>query len=114
VGLQSGGVGGAGVVNGAGHQHVHLGADAVGAVPQVGEVRVGRGAHPPVGDDNALVAPLAAQHGGAQVVVVVAPYAVDFVVAGHDILGLALGDADFKALQIDFPQGPLGHLGIVV
>ena len=43
-----------------------------------------------------------------------APHAVDFVVAGHDILGLALGNADFKALQIDFPQGPLGHLGIVV
>src|SRR5699024_1141046 len=92
---------------GAGHEHVHLGPDAVSAVPHVGEVRVRAGAHPPVGHHAALIAPLAPEDGGAQVVVVVAPHAVDLVVAGHDGVGGGLFHADLEALQVDLPQGSL-------
>ena len=62
IAFQGGGVRAALLIDAAGHQHVHLGADAVGAVPDVLKVRVGALAHPPVGHHAALIAPLAPQN----------------------------------------------------
>ena len=69
----------------AGHQHVHLCAHAVGVVAYVGKVRVLAGTHPPVGHHIALIAPLAAEDARDQIVLVVRPDAVDFVIGGHDV-----------------------------
>ena len=43
-----------------------------------------------------------------------APDTVDSVVAGHQRQGIGLLYADFKAPEVDFPQGPHGKPGIVV
>ena len=76
--------------------------------------RVGRAfARPPVGHEGAGPAPLAAQDGGVEVVVVVVPEAVDLVVAAHDVVGLADLHADFERPQVDFAEGAFGAARIV-
>ena len=97
----------------AGHQHVHLGADAPGVVSDVEEIG-GAFTRPPVGHEGAGPAPLAAQDGGVEVVVVVVPEAVDLVVAAHDVVGPADLHADLERPEVDLAEGAFGAARIVV
>ena len=95
------------------HEDVHARADAVGVVAQGGKLRTVRALHPPVGHHDALKAPLSAQHRRGQIVVVMAPNAVELVVGGHEAEGLCLADADLEAAEIEFAQGALRDPGVV-
>ena len=66
----------------------------------------------PVGDNRAVKAPVLAQDVLQKVGVLVGVGAVDEVVAGHDGLGVRLFDDDFKAGQVEFPQGSLVDDGV--
>ena len=66
----------------------------------------------PVGHDSAVEAPVPAQDVLQKVGVLVGVGAVDEVVAGHDGLGVRLFDDDFKAGQVEFPQGSLVDDGV--
>ena len=70
--------------------------------------------HPPVGDNKTLIAPFAPQNIGDQLIVVVAPNAVDQIIAGHEAQGVGFLYADFKALEVDFPLCPLGQPGVAL
>ncbi len=63
----------------------------------------------PVGDDGAVKAPGIPQDLLEQMGVLVGVSTVDQVVAGHDGLGMALGDGDLKVGEVEFPQGALIH-----
>ena len=96
----------------AGHEHIHPAPNPVAVARDLGELGAGRVLHPPVGHDHTLIAPFLPGDGLHQIVVVVAPDAVDPVVAGHQGQGLCLLQADLKALEINFPQGTLRNHGI--
>lgn len=66
----------------------------------------------PVGHDDALEAPLVAQHVGQQPVILGGVHAVDTVVGAHD--GPRLGGLDdvFEGRQVDLTQGALADAGI--
>ena len=64
---------------------------------------------PPVGHNDAGVAPLAPEDGGQQVVVAGGPVTIDRIIAGHDGVGAALLNRDLEALQVNFTQSPLGN-----
>ena len=66
----------------------------------------------PVGHDSAVEAPVPAQDVLQKVGVLVGVGAVDEVVAGHNGLGVRLFDDDFKAGQVEFPQGSLVDDGV--
>ena len=66
----------------------------------------------PVGDHGAVKAPIVPQDLLKKMGVFVGIDAVDHVVAGHDGLGFALGNSDFKVGQVQFPQGALIQDGI--
>ena len=66
----------------------------------------------PVGHDSAVEAPVPAQDVLQKVGVLVGVGAVDEVVAGHDGLGVRLFDDDFKAGQVELPQGSFVDDGV--
>ena len=71
----------------------------------------GRGvAAEPVGHDDAVIAPLLAQHGGEQPVMLGGEGAVEPIIGTHDAPGLALLDRHFKGQEIDFAQRPFVDL----
>ena len=63
----------------------------------------------PVGDDSPVKAPGIPQDVLQQMGILVGIGAVDQVVAGHDGLGMALGDGNLEVGQVELPQGPLVH-----
>ena len=91
-----------GISAGAGHGQVGTVLDAQGMVI------VGT----PVGDREAVEAPLLPEDLFQEQFILVGISAVYKIVAGHNRLGMALGDGDFKARQVDFPQRPLVHHGV--
>ena len=68
----------------------------------------------PVGHDKTTEAPFAAEHIRQQFLAVGRMRAVHQVVAGHQGFGSGLFHGKLKTLQIDFPQGPLGAVGVGV
>ena len=66
----------------------------------------------PVGDHKAVKAPVLPQNFLQQVAVFVGVAAVDLVVGGHDGLGMAFLDGNFKTGEVQFPQRALIHHGI--
>ena len=63
----------------------------------------------PVCHNKALKAPLIPEDCSSQVIVICRRHTIDIVVGGHYTVGLCLLHRQFKALQIDFPQGTLGN-----
>ena len=94
------------------HQDIDLRTDAVGAVRDVAELCRGVGLHPPVRLHHAGVAPLLAQDRRDGIIIVVAPFAVDLVVGGHQVVGLARLNADLKGTQVDLTLGALRGTGV--
>jgi hypothetical protein len=65
----------------------------------------------PVGDDQAVEAPLATQDGGEQPGVLGGVHPVDLVVGAHHRPWLVLGDGALKAGEVDLAKRPLVDLG---
>jgi len=65
----------------------------------------------PVGDDDALVAPLVPQHLGEQPVVLARVHAVDLVVSAHHGPRPRLGDDSPEGAEVHFAQRPLVEVG---
>ena len=87
------------VAHGAGHLQITSGPDA-------GALDV---AAAPVGDHHTVKAPLLPEDVGEEGLVLVGVGTVDFIVGGHDGLGMALLHGDLKIGQVQLPQGPLIH-----
>ena len=68
----------------------------------------------PVGHDSTLVAPFIAQDGLHKVFALGSIGPVDVIVRGHHRPGLAFLNGNLKTLQVDFTQGTLGDVRIVV
>ena len=68
----------------------------------------------PVGDHEAVKAPLVHQNVPQQFLVLVGVLAVDPVVGRHDGHGVSLFYGDLKAGQVDLPVGPLVHHAVRV
>ena len=66
----------------------------------------------PVGDDHAVVAPIAAEDVLHQVHILVGVGAVELVVRGHDGARLALFDGDLEPGEVDLAQGALVDDGV--
>ena len=87
------------VADGAGHFQVAARLDARGLAV----------AAAPVGDHKAVKAPLVPEDFRKQMGILIGVGAVYFVVGGHDGLGAALFDGNFKVGEVQLPQGALVH-----
>ena len=81
----------------------------MGACPDTLHIVVG-GA--PVGDHKALKAPLIPEDVLQKMLVFVGIDPVNPIVGGHNALGVGLLHHDFKAGEVDFPEGALVHDGV--
>ena len=70
--------------------------------------------HPPVGHHKSLKAPLVAEDGGQELIVLLRVRAVEPVIGSHHSPRLRLLHCNLEILQVDFPQGTLAHAGFAL
>ena len=68
---------------------------------------------PPVRNYDAVIAPVIPEDGGQEFIILLGILAVQFVVRAHHRPRTAFFDGNLEILQIDLPQGPAAHLGVV-
>ena len=68
----------------------------------------------PVCDHDAFVAPLVAEDGGEQLVILLGIFSVELVVGAHDGPGTAFLHGKLEVSQVNLPEGAAAHQGVVL